>query len=91
MTPAKRHYRKGRLKVFAPDKLKKARVNRGLSLAGLGDRVGIAKQSIDQYEKGSNLPTLENFLKLSAELGVEPGDLLKYDQGRKPAGATAST
>jgi len=87
---ANNKFRKSRLKTFSPVKLKRARIKRGLSLAGLGERVGIAKQSIAQYERGDNLPTLENFFLLAHELGVEPSELIKDYRAPKKAGATVS-
>lgn len=47
-----------------PEKIKEARVARGLSLAQLSKLVGVSSQAIDQYEKGVCTPSSAVMLKL---------------------------
>lgn len=47
-----------------PEKIKEARVARGLSLAQLSKLVGVSSQAIDQYEKGGCTPSSAVMLKL---------------------------
>lgn len=47
-----------------PEKIKEARVARGLSLAQLSELVGVSSQAISQYEKGDSTPNPSIVLKL---------------------------
>ena len=61
------------------ERIKKKRIELGLSQEELGDLVGVSKVSICGYEKGTRVPTLETFILLSDELKVNPQYLLGYD------------
>ena len=52
---------------FQGDRLKNARLFRGLTLTELANRTGISKQSISQYENGSK-PDIERVLKIATAL-----------------------
>ena len=53
---------------FNGDRLRMARIYRGLTSAELAERLEITKQAIYQLENGKNSPKLETLLRLSSEL-----------------------
>lgn len=55
--------------------LKQLRVNKGLSQAELGNRIGIKQTTISQYENGSRKPPLSVAKKLSDVLDVTLDDI----------------
>lgn len=57
------------------DTLKDYRTRRGFSQTQLGDRIGVTRQAISQWEKGVAIPSIEKLQLLSNILGV-PMDLL---------------
>ncbi len=59
------------------DKVKKARQERGLTQEQLGNMININKSSISRYEKGIQLPELENIKKMAKALGVSHQYLLE--------------
>ncbi len=59
------------------DKIKKARQERGLTQEQLGNMININKSSISRYEKGIQLPELENIKKMAKALGVSHQYLLE--------------
>lgn len=50
------------------DKLKEARIARGLSLAKLSEKIGVTSQALSQYETGKCKPNPSVFLKIVEEL-----------------------
>lgn len=52
------------------DTLKDYRARRGFSQTQLGDRIGVTRQAISQWEKGTAVPSIEKLQQLSAVLGV---------------------
>ena len=59
------------------DKIRKARQERGYTQEQLGNMVNINKSSISRYEKGVQLPELENIKKIAKALGVSHQYLLE--------------
>ena len=59
------------------DKIKKARQERGLTQEQLGNMININKSSISRYEKGIQLPELENIKKIARVLGISHQYLLE--------------
>lgn len=57
------------IKNFNGERLKSARLYRGLSITELADMADVSKQAISQFENGKNPPGLETLLKLIAALG----------------------
>ena len=63
---------------FQGDRLKNARLFRGLTLTELANKTGISKQSISQYENGSK-PDIERVLKISTALDFPSEYFLQND------------
>ena len=59
------------------DKIRKARKERGLTQEQLGNMININKSSISRYEKGVQLPELENVKKIAKVLGISHQYLLE--------------
>ncbi len=55
---------------FNPSRLTEARQAVGLTMAALSERIGVTRQAVSIFEKGSKAPTFENVLKLSKVLEV---------------------
>ena len=51
-------------------RLKRARKAAGLSMASLGQEIGVSHNAIKKYEHGENMPSSGNLFKLSKALGV---------------------
>ncbi|ONH53841.1 Zn-dependent peptidase ImmA, M78 family [Pseudomonas cedrina] len=55
------------------DRIRRARLLRGMSLAALAQRLGdISKQGLSKYEKGSSVPNSQRLLQLAKALEVNP-------------------
>jgi transcriptional regulator with XRE-family HTH domain len=54
------------------ERLRKLRLNKGLSQEQLANQVGLKQASISQFEKGQRLPTPATIRKLASALGIEP-------------------
>ncbi len=52
------------------DRIKKARINKGLSQSQLAKAIGVHVTNISRYERGENRPTSEVLTKLANELDV---------------------
>lgn len=63
---------------FRGERLKNARLFRGLTLTELADRTGISKQSISQYENGS-VPDIKRVVTIAHQLGFPPEYFLQED------------
>lgn len=51
--------------------IKKARQEAGLSLAQFGDRIGVTKQCVFNWESGKSKPNDEQRLNLHNEFGID--------------------
>lgn len=65
--------------MFIGERLREARINKGLSQHQLGELMNVSKVSICGYEKGNRVPSNKNFLKLVEILEVTPDYLLGRD------------
>lgn len=50
---------------FVPERLKEARISRGMTAKELAEKIGITSQAISQYERGENLPSTEVLFNIS--------------------------
>lgn len=64
------------------NKLRKLRTDKGYTLAYVSKKVGIANNTLSQYETGKREPNLEMLKSLADFYGVYVSDLLGYDDGR---------
>jgi transcriptional regulator with XRE-family HTH domain len=60
-------------------RLRELRVERALSLRALGERSGVAYDTINKLELGQRPARLSTIRKLAEALGVEPRELMKGD------------
>ena len=58
------------------ERLRKARLERGLSLRGFADRLGVSPSLISQIENGRARPSVNTLYAMTGELGVSIDDLL---------------
>ncbi len=61
------------------ERIKKARLEKGLSQEELGKIIDVSKVSICGYEKGTRTPTLENLMQLLEVLNMTPDNILGYE------------
>lgn len=59
------------------DRIRRARVMRGLSLREVAARAGLSPQAISKYERGLDVPTSKSLIKLGKALGVGVEYLLR--------------
>lgn len=62
------------------ERLKKARIRKGLTQAELGNLIGVSKSAICCYEKETRNPTIENIIEFMCILGVTADYLLGTDE-----------
>ena len=55
--------------IFNGERLKKARLYRGMTVSDLAENLGMSKQAISQYETGKNQPEKTKLFNISAALG----------------------
>ena len=53
-----------------PERLKEARLSKGLSSADLAELVGISRQAVGQFESGTTVPKVETVHKMMSVLGL---------------------
>lgn len=61
------------------ERIKQARIKKGMSQEDLGKLLDVSKVSICGYELGIRIPSLENMMKLVEHLNLSPNYLLGYD------------
>jgi len=61
------------------ERLKEARIKKGLSQQELGDKLGVTKVSVCGYEKGTRTPTMKNFLDMIEILDLDVKYVLGQD------------
>ncbi len=61
------------------NRIKEARLNKGLSQEALGKMLGVSKVSVCGYELGIRTPSLETLIKIMDYLDLEPNYLLGRD------------
>ena len=63
------------------ERLRKARVDKGMSQGDLADAIGLTQASISQFEKGLRMPTPANIRKFAQILDIREEDLASQNQG----------
>ncbi|MCL6571719.1 MAG: XRE family transcriptional regulator [Bacillus sp. (in: Bacteria)] len=76
------------VKAFNGERLKSARIYRGLGIAELAELADVSKQAISQFENGKNPPGLETLLKLIAALGFPREYFYEQDSANVKVGNT---
>jgi len=71
--------------MFKGDRLKKIRIEKGLTQQNLADMIGASKSLISCYENGKRTPSLENVISFMEIFGVSPDYLLGADHLIKTA------
>ena len=67
------------------EKIKKLRIEKGLSQEALGKLIGVQRAAINKYEKGTVVNIKRSTLqKLATALGVSPADLLDDEEHKAP-------
>lgn len=62
------------------EKIKKLRINSGMSQVQLAERIGITKSAVNAWESGTNSPSLAYIVKLSQVFGVSTDYLLGVNE-----------
>lgn len=62
------------------ERLRKARIKKGLKQAEVAKRLGVTRSVISRYELGINDPPSENIIKLAEIYGVSPNYLLGFKE-----------
>lgn len=62
--------------MFIGERLKEARIKKGITQEELGNLVGVTKVSVCGYELGTRTPSVDNFIQLTDVLDVDPNYLL---------------
>lgn len=52
------------------NRIRKIRIDRGLSQTGLGERIGLSADRVQKYENGARKPKMEMLIKIADALGV---------------------
>lgn len=52
----------------------------GVSSMEIAEKTGISKKTIDEYRTRRKMPSLVNGLKIADALGIDPHDLIVYDE-----------
>ncbi|PIR83899.1 hypothetical protein COU18_01950 [Candidatus Kaiserbacteria bacterium CG10_big_fil_rev_8_21_14_0_10_51_14] len=63
------------------ERLRKARVEKGMNQEELASAMGLTQASISQFEKGLRMPTPTNIRKFAQILGVREEELAGEDRG----------
>jgi transcriptional regulator with XRE-family HTH domain len=65
-------------------RLRRMRVEAGMSMPALGSAIGVTFQSIAKYEKGTSTLTVPQLLRIRDALGCYVTDLIPDGRRRKP-------
>jgi transcriptional regulator with XRE-family HTH domain len=60
------------------------RIAQGMSQTQLGERIGVAFQQVQKYEKGVNRVSCSTLVKTAEALGIAPEFLLPTHKGQRP-------
>lgn len=63
------------------ERVRKARLGKGMSQRELGERVGLTQAAICQFERGQRYPTPRNLRKISRILNLDVAELAGEDPG----------
>jgi transcriptional regulator with XRE-family HTH domain len=58
------------------ERIREARLRRGLTQEALGEAVGVVKVSVSQWESGRTKPSIPNLWRIAAALDVPADDLV---------------
>ncbi len=75
------------IKLLFPERLRRARHLRGLTLTALAERAGMTAPSISAYERGTKDPCLSYAVALAEALQVPVSWLFAYETERENTGA----
>lgn len=67
---------------FVPERLREARIARGLSVSGLAERLPVSRQAVTNYENGTNTPQPDVLSALSSVLDVPASYFLRSYEDR---------
>lgn len=70
------HYRKGIPMPFQPDRMRKMRIKRKLTLRELGTQIGLHWQAVQRYEQGRSEPKINRAQAIAQALGVSTSYLV---------------
>ena len=65
------------------ERMKQARLGKGLSQQGLADALGVSRQTINAIEKGDYNPTIRLCVGICRVLGLTLNDLFWEEEGTK--------
>ncbi len=71
------------------DRLKQARLNRGMTQSELAERIGVVKSTVAGYETGRSEPNMEKFAQIMAVLRTDANALLRDEMESAQGGASA--
>ncbi len=71
---------KEELYIKIGSRLRAARDQKGLNGIEVGEKLGMDRASLSHIERGKNMPTLFNFLKLCMLYDVDPSYILMLDE-----------
>lgn len=69
------------------DRLKEARLNRGMTQSELAARIGVVKSTVAGYETGRSEPNMEKFAQIMSVLNIDANTLLRDEMEGAQAGA----
>lgn len=76
------------MKQFNGNRLKNARLYRGLTVEELAEKIEVSKQTVSQYENNRIIPAFEKILSLSRELGFPYEYFIQSDSFKVKSGST---
>ena len=59
------------------DRLREARLNRGMTQSELAARIGVVKSTVAGYETGRSEPNMEKFAQIMSVLNIDANSLLR--------------
>ena len=74
----------GPLDSMVGAKIRMFRINRGMSQALLGEKIGVSFQQVQKYEKGANRVGASRLSQIASVLGISVGDLFEASGDRSP-------
>jgi transcriptional regulator with XRE-family HTH domain len=66
------------------ERIQALRKSAGMSQEELGDRLGVARQSVSKWESGATVPELDKLIAMSKLFGVSVGSLLGLEESEGP-------
>ena len=69
------------------DRLREARLDRGMTQAELAERIGVVKSTVAGYETGRSEPNMEKFAQIMSVLDIDANSLLRDEMAGECAQA----